>query len=85
LVYLWPFSNVNNLATLDRRRELQNGETLKKNVGKSFFREGRKLGSRWRLLCVFQTRVASWFVFKPKIPIWVNFGVSCYGKSWYIL
>jgi hypothetical protein len=30
-------------------------------------------------------RVARWFVFKPKIPIWVNFGGSCYGKSWYIL
>jgi hypothetical protein len=23
-------------------------------------------------------RVARWFVFKPKIPIWVNFG----GKFW---
>jgi hypothetical protein len=22
-----------------------------------------------------ETRVARWFVFKPKIPIWVNFGV----------
>jgi hypothetical protein len=31
------------------------------------------------------TRVARWFVFKPKIPIWVNFGGSCYGKSWYII
>jgi spermidine synthase len=31
------------------------------------------------------TRVARWFAFKPKIPIWVNFGVCCYGKSWYIL
>jgi hypothetical protein len=30
-------------------------------------------------------RVARWFVFKPKIPIWVDFGGSCYGKSWYIL
>jgi hypothetical protein len=30
-------------------------------------------------------RVARWFVFKPKIPIWVNFGGSCYAKSWYIL
>jgi hypothetical protein len=29
--------------------------------------------------------VARWFVFKPKIPFWVNFGGSCYGKSWYIL
>jgi hypothetical protein len=25
-------------------------------------------------------RVARWFVFKPKIPIWLNFGGSCYGK-----
>jgi hypothetical protein len=31
------------------------------------------------------SRVARWFVFKPKIPIWVNFGGFCYGKSWYIL
>jgi hypothetical protein len=30
-------------------------------------------------------RVARWFVFKPKIPIWVNTGGSSYGKSWYIL
>jgi hypothetical protein len=28
-------------------------------------------------------RVARWFVFKPNIPIWVDFGGSCYGKSWY--
>jgi hypothetical protein len=25
-------------------------------------------------------RVARWFVFKPKIPIWVNFGVHKIGK-----
>jgi hypothetical protein len=29
--------------------------------------------------------VARWFVFKPKIPIWVNFGGYCNRKSWYIL
>jgi hypothetical protein len=23
--------------------------------------------------------------FKPKVPIWVNFGGSCDGKYWYIL
>jgi hypothetical protein len=32
-----------------------------------------------------QGRVARLFVFKPKIPIWVNFGGSCNGKSWYII
>jgi hypothetical protein len=26
------------------------------------------------------TRVARWFVFKPKIQIWVNFGGSCKGR-----
>jgi hypothetical protein len=30
-------------------------------------------------------RVARWFVFKPKIQIWVNYGGSCTGRCWYIL
>jgi hypothetical protein len=34
---------------------------------------------------ISEIRVARWFVFKPKISIWVNFGRSCNGKSWYIL
>jgi hypothetical protein len=38
--------------------------------------------AQWREL---NTRVARWFVFKPKIQIWVNFVGSWYGKSWYIL
>jgi hypothetical protein len=29
-------------------------------------------------------RDARWFVFKPKIPIWVNFGEPLNGKCWYI-
>jgi hypothetical protein len=29
-------------------------------------------------------RVASWIVFKPKIPIWVKFGGAQIGKCWYI-
>jgi hypothetical protein len=31
------------------------------------------------------TRVARWFLFKPKIPIWVNFGGPWKGKRLYIL
>jgi hypothetical protein len=27
------------------------------------------------------SRVARWFVFKPKIPIWVNYGGPSIGKS----
>jgi hypothetical protein len=30
-------------------------------------------------------RDAKWVVFRPKIPIWVYFGGSWYGKCWYIL
>jgi hypothetical protein len=29
-------------------------------------------------------RVARWFVFKPKLQIWVNFGGYCNGRCWYI-
>jgi hypothetical protein len=31
------------------------------------------------------TRVARWYVFKPKIQIWVKFGGSCNGRCGYIL
>jgi hypothetical protein len=30
-------------------------------------------------------RVARWYFFKPKIPIWVNFGAFRNGRCWYIL
>jgi hypothetical protein len=32
-----------------------------------------------------RSRVARWFVFKPKIQIWVNFGRSCNGRCCFIL
>jgi hypothetical protein len=31
------------------------------------------------------SRVARWHIFKPKFPIWVNFGGPWVGKCWYIL
>jgi hypothetical protein len=31
------------------------------------------------------SRVARWHIFKPKIPLWVNFGGPWVGKCWYIL
>jgi hypothetical protein len=31
------------------------------------------------------SRAARWFVFQPKIPIWVNFGGPLIGKCLYIL
>jgi hypothetical protein len=30
------------------------------------------------------SRVAGWYIFEPKIPIWVNFGGPKNGKCWYI-
>jgi hypothetical protein len=30
-------------------------------------------------------RVARWFLFEPKISIWVNFGRSCNRRCWYVL
>jgi hypothetical protein len=30
-------------------------------------------------------RVARWFIFKPKILIWGNFGGYCNGRCWYIV
>jgi hypothetical protein len=32
-----------------------------------------------------RTRVARWFILRPKIPIWVHFGGPCNGKCWYNL
>jgi hypothetical protein len=31
---------------------------------------------------VIEIRVARWYMFKPKIPIWVNFGVTCNERCW---
>jgi hypothetical protein len=30
-------------------------------------------------------RVARWYIFKPKIKIWVIIGGSCNGRCWYIM
>jgi hypothetical protein len=30
-------------------------------------------------------KVVRWFIFKPKIQIWVNFGGTRNGKGWYML
>jgi hypothetical protein len=37
------------------------------------------------IICSVWIRVARWFFFEPKIPIWVNFGGSWNRKSLYIL
>jgi hypothetical protein len=31
------------------------------------------------------SRVARWYILKPKIPVWVNFAGFFNGRSWYIL
>jgi hypothetical protein len=32
-----------------------------------------------------KTRVARWYLFKPKIPIWANFGGPWNGKGWHTI
>jgi hypothetical protein len=31
------------------------------------------------------SRVARWYIFRPKIVIWINFGGPCNGRCYYIL
>jgi hypothetical protein len=37
------------------------------------------------LLLVRVSRIARWFIFKPKIQIWVNFRGPCNRRPWFIL
>jgi hypothetical protein len=43
------------------------------------------IGSCGNASSYLSSRVARWFIFKPKIPIWVNFGGPYIGKCLYIL
>jgi hypothetical protein len=36
------------------------------------------------LVALRVTVVTGWYIFKPKIPIWVNFVRSCHGGCWHI-
>jgi hypothetical protein len=38
-----------------------------------------------RIDFVITASVARWYVFKPNVQIWVNFGRTCNGRSWYFL
>jgi hypothetical protein len=63
-----PFASLSVIsATFHSKRfaQSQGSGRLLLELRKAFFLNPAKLN---------QTRVARWFVFKPKIPIWVNFG-----------
>jgi hypothetical protein len=47
--------------------------------------KSKNLASKLRQKEGVESRVARWFIFIPKIPIWVNFVVPGNGKGWYIL
>jgi hypothetical protein len=55
-------------------------DTVRNTYRESF--KAQKHSKPWFL--VF-TRAARWYIFKPKNPIWVNFGGSCNGRCWSIL
>jgi hypothetical protein len=44
-----------------------------------------KLSSISLLAIPAETRVARWYVFKPKIQLWVNSGGPRNEKGWYII
>jgi hypothetical protein len=46
--------------------------------------EKNTLGETKNLSTYVPIGVARWHIFKPKIPIWVNFGGSCNGRCWYM-
>jgi hypothetical protein len=56
------------------------------NLTRMFF-SYNEVSIDWIDLCssIFDTRVARWFVFKPKIPIWVNFGEPWIGNVIYFI
>jgi hypothetical protein len=71
------------------RRERDGGSPL---LGRRHLRgdQQRRVGARYRKrrhsgTLIPRARVARWFLFKPKIPICVNFGGSSNGRCWYIL
>jgi hypothetical protein len=42
-------------------------------------------GGFLQVLLMLSARVARWFIFKPKIQIWVTFGGYCIRRCWNIL
>jgi hypothetical protein len=44
------------------------------NLHKSFWRR-RNGNETFELIFTWEGRVARWYIFKPKIPLWVIFGV----------
>jgi hypothetical protein len=56
----------------------------KRDLKRCFSTQDKKNLS-WKKIARTANRVARLFIFKPKLPIWVNLGGSCNGKSWYIL
>jgi hypothetical protein len=59
------------MAALSKWRQKQENEQEKR--------------SEFRFQSGLSHRVARWCIFKPKIPIWVNFGGPWNGKVWYSL
>jgi hypothetical protein len=66
-----------NLATLTLTDRQANKKVKASITLESSVEDARRQSFRLRSLSL---RVARWFVFKPKIQIWVNFGGSCNGR-----
>jgi hypothetical protein len=69
------------LKRLHETGERQSDEKINENLKRS------RVSSLapWKPLNNVHSWVARWFVFKPKIQIWVNFGGSCDERCWSFL
>jgi hypothetical protein len=76
------FSDTIHAATEDENKSVVKVELIL-TVSMEANLSGKALGNILQLsLCTY--RVARWFIFKPKIPIWANFVGSFNGRCWQI-
>jgi hypothetical protein len=64
---------------IDNKKKI---EREKRSVKKNVCREFCNFPQFHFLEQTVSHRVARWFIFKPKIPIWVYFRGPWYGKCW---
>jgi hypothetical protein len=78
-LFLFILKKLDRITAKELPTLKQNGSPLKK-VNNNFFTEENCRCGLGR-----SSRVARWFVFKPKTQIWVNFGGPCNRRYWYFL
>jgi hypothetical protein len=71
----WVWATIEFARHDNEMRSEANKSLFERDAQVRFGRSDKRLSSR----------VARWYIFKPKIPIWVNFGGSFNGNCWHSL